>query len=112
MAPEGKLLFTETVPVKRTQFVKPVKIFKTPRGTSVIDFGQNLVGWVKLSVNSSAGTTITIRHAEVLDKKGEFYTENLRAAKATMTYITKGSGVETYEPKFTFFGFRYIAVDG
>jgi alpha-L-rhamnosidase len=71
-----------------------------------------MVGWVRLKVQGAAGTTVTIRHAEVLDKSGNFYTENLRAAKATMSYTLKGGGVETYEPHFTFFGFRYVAVDG
>lgn len=108
----AELVPTETVPVRAMQELKPVKILVTPKGTKVIDFGQNLVGWVRLSTKSPAGTVITVRHAEVLDKYGEFYTENLRQAKATMTYITKGGGVEVYEPKYTFFGFRYIAVDG
>ncbi len=49
----------------------------------MIDFGQNLVGWVIVKANGNAGDKITIRHAEVLDKDGNFYTENLRAAKAT-----------------------------
>jgi alpha-L-rhamnosidase len=111
-APKAKLVATETVPVRRIQEIKPVKVIKTPKGTTVIDFGQNLVGWVKLTVKESAGKTIVIRHAEVLDKFGEFYTENLRSAKATMTYTAKGGGEETYEPKFTFFGFRFVAVEG
>jgi alpha-L-rhamnosidase len=111
-APSAKLIPVETVPVKKIQEIKSMKIFQTPSGTKVVDFGQNLVGWVRLKLTGPAGKTITVRHAEVLDKHGEFYTDNLRAAKATLTYITKGEGVETYEPKFTFFGFRYIAVEG
>jgi alpha-L-rhamnosidase len=99
-------------PVRKIEELKPVKILKTPGGDLVADMGQNMVGWVRLKVQGPAGTTVTIRHAEVLDKQGNFYTENLRAAKATMKYTLKGSGVETYEPHFTFFGFRYVAVDG
>lgn len=110
--PPARLVATETVPVKRIQEIVPVKIFRTKKGTLVADFGQNMVGWVRLKVNGSAGTTVTIRHAEVLDKYTEFYTENLRGAEATMRYTLKGSGQEVYEPKFTFFGFRFIAVDG
>ncbi len=110
--PKAKLVAHETVPVKRIQELKPVKIFKTPKGTQVVDFGQNMVGWVRLRINESTGTTVTIRHAEVLDKYGEFYTDNLRAAKATLTYTAKGVDGESYEPKFTFFGFRYIAIEG
>ncbi len=114
LVPNGsaKLVAMETVPVKRIQELKPKKIFRTPQGTLVVDFGQNMVGWVRLKVRGPAGTTVTVRHAEVLDKDGEFYTANLRTAKATMTYILRGDGEETYEPRFTFFGFRYIAVDG
>ncbi|MBS1973955.1 MAG: family 78 glycoside hydrolase catalytic domain, partial [Bacteroidetes bacterium] len=63
-------------------------------------------------VKGRAGDTVTIKHAEVLDKEGNFYTENLRAAKATDTYILKGGSEETFEPHFTFHGFRYIQVIG
>jgi alpha-L-rhamnosidase len=101
-----------SVPVRRNQEIKPVRIFRTPKGLLVADFGQNMVGWVRLRVNGPSGTQVTIRHAEVLDKTGEFYTENMRAAKTTAAYILKGGGVETYEPRFTFFGFRYVAVEG
>ena len=59
-----------------------------------------------------AGTTVTLRHAEVLDKAGEFYTDNLRVAKQTVRYVLKGGAEETYEPRFTFQGFRYVAVEG
>ena len=60
----------------------PVKILLTPAARRVVDMGQNMVGWVRLKVDGPAGTTVTLRHAEVLDKDGNFYTENLRAAKA------------------------------
>jgi len=99
-------------PVRRIEELKPVKIFKTPGGDTVADLGQNLVGWVRLKVEGPAGTTVTLRHAEVLDKEGNFYTANLRKAKATLQYTLKGGGPETYEPHFTFFGFRYVAVAG
>src|SRR6266540_4121332 len=99
-------------PVRRIEELKPVKVLKTPAGETVVDLGQNMVGWVRLKAQGPAGTTITLRHAEVLDKAGNFYTENLRAAKATMKYTMKGGGPETFEPHFTFFGFRYVAVAG
>lgn len=99
-------------PVRRIQELRPVRIFKTPAGDTVVDLGQNMVGWVRVKVQGAAGTTITLRHAEVLDKAGNFYTENLRAAKATAQYTLKGGGIETFEPHFTFFGFRYVAVSG
>ena len=99
-------------PVRRIQELTPVRIFKTPAGDSVADLGQNMVGWVRLRVQGPAGTTVTLRHAEVLDKDGNFYTANLRKAKATLQYTLKGGGVESFEPHFTFFGFRYVAVSG
>jgi alpha-L-rhamnosidase len=99
-------------PVRRTGEIKPIKILKTPAGDTVVDVGQNMVGWVRLKAEGPAGTTITLRHAEVLDKQGNFYVENLRAAKQTVRYTLKGGGPETYEPHFTFQGFRYVAVDG
>jgi alpha-L-rhamnosidase len=98
-------------PVRRIEELKPVRIFKTPAGDTVADMGQNMVGWVRLKTQGPAGTTVTLRHAEVLDKAGNFYTANLRSAKATARYTLKG-GAETFEPHFTFFGFRYVAVDG
>ncbi len=106
------LLATYNEPVKKQETFKPVKIFKTPAGEQVIDFGQNLVGWVMMTAKGNAGDKVIIRHAEVLDKKGNFYIENLRAAKATATYILKGNEEENFEPHFTFFGFRYIKVEG
>jgi alpha-L-rhamnosidase len=99
-------------PVRRIQEIKPIRILKTPAGETVVDMGQNMVGWVRLKASGPAGTTVTLRHAEVLDKQGNFYTENLRAAKAMLRYTLKGGGPEVYEPHFTFMGFRYVAVDG
>ena len=99
-------------PVRRTGELTPIRIFKTPAGDTVADMGQNLVGWVRLKVQGPAGTTVTLRHAEVLDKAGNFYTENLRAAKQMVRYTLRGGGAEVYEPHFTFQGFRYVAVDG
>jgi alpha-L-rhamnosidase len=98
-------------PVRRIQEMRPAKIFKTPAGDTVVDMGQNMVGWVRLKVEGPAGTAVALRHAEVLDRTGNFYVENLRAAKETVRYTLKGGGVETFEPHFTFQGFRYVAVD-
>jgi alpha-L-rhamnosidase len=71
-----------------------------------------MVGRVRLRVRGVAGTTVTLRHAEVLDRDGNFYTENLRSAEQTVRYTLKGGGPEVYEPHFTFMGFRYVAVSG
>jgi alpha-L-rhamnosidase len=99
-------------PVRRIEEVRPVKVLRTPAGETVLDMGQNMVGWVRLKVRGPAGTSVTLRHAEVLDKAGNFYTENLRAAKQRVTFVLKGGGEEVYEPRFSFQGFRYVAVEG
>lgn len=106
------LLPTQGTMVTKHEAFKPIKVITTPKGEKVLDFGQNLVGWVMVKARGAAGTKITIKHAEVLDKDGNFYTENLRAAKATATYILAGNGEESFEPHFTYFGFRYIMIDG
>ncbi|WBS00441.1 glycoside hydrolase family 78 protein [Pseudoduganella sp. SL102] len=98
--------------VRRIMEVRPQRILRTPQGDTVFDFGQNMAGWVRLAVRGPAGTTIRLRHAEVLDKDGNFYTANLRTAAQTHRYTLKGGPGETWEPRFTFQGFRYVAVDG
>ena len=109
---KDNLIKTINEPATKHETFKPVKIITTPKGEKVIDFGQNLVGWIMLKVNGNSGDTIIIKHAEVLDKEGNFYTANLRAAKATSTYILNGKGEEFFEPHFTYYGFRYIKLEG
>ena len=111
-APKVKLVAQAGPPVKEIEEIKPAKVFRTPAGDTVLDMGQNMVGWMKFRLAAPAGTSVTLRHAEVLDKEGNFYTENLRSAKETIRYISKGGGTETFEPHFTFQGFRYVAVSG
>lgn len=98
-------------PVRRTQMLEPVAITQSPSGKTLVDFGQNLVGRVSVRVRGEAGRTITLRHAEVLEH-GELGTRPLRFAEATDRFTLAGEGVETYEPFFTFHGFRYVEVDG
>jgi alpha-L-rhamnosidase len=106
-----EIVATVNTPVRKKESFKPKKIFTTPRGEKVIDFGQNLVGWVQLQLSGKAGDSITLSHAEVLDKQGNFYTDNLRAARQQNTYILRGDSIERFEPHFTFQGFRYIRID-
>jgi alpha-L-rhamnosidase len=99
-------------PVRRIQELKTSRVLRTPAGETVFDLGQNMVGWVRLTVRGPAGATVRLRHAEVLDKAGNFYTGNLRDASQTVRYTLSGKGTEVYEPHFTFQGFRYVAVEG
>lgn len=106
------LVATYNEPVRKKEVFAPQRIFTTPSGEKVIDFGQNLVGWVQLKASGKSGDQIVLSHAEILDKTGNFYTTNLRAAHARDTFILRGNGVETYEPTFTWHGFRYLRVEG
>lgn len=106
------LTATQNEPVKKHETFVPVKIFQTPAGDQVIDFGQNLVGWVQMRVRGNAGDSVILSHAEVLDRDGNFYTANLRSAKARDIYVLKGVGEEFFEPRFTWHGFRYLKVEG
>lgn len=110
--PMNTIIASEGVPVRKIQEIKPVKIFRTPKGSLVADMGQNMVGWIRLKVSGPKGTTVTVRHAEVLDKFGEFYTENYRSAKTQLIYTLAGNGAEVYEPRFSFMGFRFVEITG
>jgi alpha-L-rhamnosidase len=107
----GILKPRDGLPVKEQEFFKPLCLFTTPRGERVIDFGQNISGWVRFKVQGRAGDRVKIRHAEILDSAGNFYTENLRKARQTVEYLLRGDGIESYHPHCSFQGFRYIAVD-
>ncbi|MDE3152335.1 MAG: family 78 glycoside hydrolase catalytic domain, partial [Gemmatimonadota bacterium] len=111
-APGAELVAPMAPPVERVMELKPVSITRTPNGETVFDLGQNMVGWGRLRVNGPAGTRVTMRFAEVMGHDGNVYTGNLRRAKQTDVYIMKGGGAETFEPHFTYHGFRYVAVRG
>jgi alpha-L-rhamnosidase len=107
----GQLMARHGPPVRRVDELEVAGVQTSPTGKCLLDFGQNLVGWVRFTVEGEAGTEITLRHAEVLDQ-GEIGVRPLRNAKATDTYTLRGGGPETWEPSFTFHGFRYVEVTG
>ncbi|WP_207425450.1 alpha-L-rhamnosidase [Pedobacter sp. SYSU D00535] len=92
--------------------LKPVSITKRSNGNHIIDFGQNMAGWVKFRVKGEAGRKITLKFAESLQDNGDLFITNLRDAKTTDSYILKGKGVEEWEPSFVYHGFRYVEVSG
>ena len=99
-------------PVRRTEVVPAVEVSTSPSGAVLVDFGQNLVGRVRLALpDAPAGTTITLRHAEVLEH-GELGTRPLRGAQATDLVVLDGAGPRSWEPRFTVHGFRYAEVTG
>ena len=110
---DKSMLIAQSGPaIIRNEEIKPRAIIHTPAGETVVDFGQNMVGWVRLTVSGPAGTIVTLTHAEVLDQQGNFYITNLRLAKQLAQYTLKGNGVETWEPCFTFMGFQFVKVEG
>ena len=92
--------------------LRPAAIITTPKGETVIDFGQNITGYLSLELpaETKARSAVKISFAEALDKEGNFYTDNYRSAKSKLHYICR-EGKQSYKPKFTFFGFRYIRLD-
>jgi alpha-L-rhamnosidase len=106
-----KLIAPEGPPVKIVNTLEPLSIEKREEGW-LVDMGQNMVGWIRIKASGKRGDKIILRHAEVLDKEGNMYYDNLRAAKCTNTFILKGGTEESLEPHFTFQGFRYVMVSG
>lgn len=99
-------------PIRRTQELPVAALTISPSGRTVVDFGQVITGWVRICVKGAAGQTVTLRHAELLTADGEPDYETLRTAKATDSYTLRGGDPETWEPAFTFHGFRYVDVEG
>ncbi|HEX6518794.1 MAG TPA: family 78 glycoside hydrolase catalytic domain [Streptosporangiaceae bacterium] len=100
-------------PIRVTEEIKPVSISRvgTADGGWIVDFGQNLPGWVRLRADGSSGTVVRVRHGEVLDALGGLYTENLRTARQTDEFVLP-DGPAVLEPLFTQHGFRYAEVTG
>ncbi|MEV6846764.1 family 78 glycoside hydrolase catalytic domain [Actinoplanes sp. NPDC051411] len=108
----GPLVAEPDHPIRVIAEVPAAAVDQRDPGRFIVDFGQNLVGRVRLRIGATdAGQRIVLRHAEVLDD-GELYRDNLRRAEATDVYVTAGTGEEMFEPQFTFHGFRYLEVAG
>ena len=107
--PTEILIPQQNEPVREKLRLPAVSVFQTPQGDTVIDFGQNLTGYVEFSVCGERGHKASIRLFEVLDKDGNVYVENLRSAQTTITYYCDGTR-KTYKPEFTFYGFQYLCL--
>ena len=101
-----------TPPVCVNQTIRPAGMTEPKPGVFVFDMGQNFAGWVRLRVSGPRGTRIVMRHSELLGEDGMLDPWTNRVAKATDTFVLKGEGSETYEPRFTYHGFRYVEVTG
>jgi alpha-L-rhamnosidase len=111
--PSIKLAAQIDPPIRTTLTLLPRRILQPRPGVFVCDFGQNFSGWCRLQVKGIAGTTVQLRYAEILQASGEVDMSNLRGAQATDRYTLRGDQAgETYEPRFTYHGFRYVEVSG
>ena len=111
--PGGRLVSQATFPpIRAVKLLQPVHILNPKPNVYVYDFGQNFTGWVRLTVSGPRGAEVRLRYAELLNPDGTVNVANLRGARATDVYILKGDGVEVYEPRFTYHGFRYVEVTG
>lgn len=90
--------------------LSPVEIITTPKGETVLDFGQNMTGYLEITVDGKKGDKLSFSFAEILDFEGNFYKENYRSAKALYEYTCR-DGLQTYKPNLTFYGFRYVRLD-
>lgn len=109
--PKEILLPLQGEPIREQEVFENPKLIITPKGEKVLDFGQEITGYVEFSANEKRGTKITLKHFEVLDKRGCVYTTNLRTARQKVKVIAPGKPF-TYKPSFTFYGFRYVRVEG
>ena len=108
--PKSMLIPQEGPEVHEQETIFPCASFRTPRGEWVIDFGQNLTGYMSFELDARAGERLSFSTAEVLDRDGNFYTANYLSARSQLHYICR-EGHQAYKPRFTFFGFRYLRVD-
>src|SRR5439155_15223594 len=106
------LVADDVPPVRVVQTLRPKRLTEPQPAVYVYDLGQNVAGWEQLRVQGAAGTTVRMRTAEDLGADGMLDTTTNRSAASTDTYTLAGGGTETYEPRFTYHGFRYVEVTG
>ena len=108
----AQLVAQKAEPIRVLEERIPLRVSSPSAGVHVFDMGQNIVGWARVRVSGEAGTRVGLRFAEMLQADGTIYTDSLRSAKSTDTFILKGDGLETLEPHFTFHGFRFVEITG
>ncbi|HUW19267.1 MAG TPA: glycoside hydrolase family 78 protein [Sedimentisphaerales bacterium] len=106
------LVWQRNEPICVVRELTPVALSEPKDGTYIFDMGQNMVGWCRLKAEGNRGDVVTLRHAEKLNADGSVYTANLRSAKQTDSFVLRGGGSETFEPHFTYHGFRCVEVTG
>ena len=111
-SPGGRLQAQPLEPIEIMHEIVPVSVCAVKSEIFVFDFGQNHAGWTRLQVQGERGTAITLKYAEVLAQDGTVNQENLRTAQATDVYILRGGALESWSPRFTYHGYRYVQVEG
>lgn len=111
-SPTKQLKLQNIPPIKVMKTFKPKKVTEPEDNVYIVDFGQNISGWVQLKVDGKKGQTIRLRFAEILKSDGNIDRSNLSEAEATDEYIMKGENEETWEPRFTIHGFRFVEITG
>jgi alpha-L-rhamnosidase len=112
IVPKGKLSAQMIPPIQVMDTIVPLEMTNPAKGVYVFDMGQNFSGWVELRVSGPRGDEVHLRHAELLYDNGMINQENLRSARAEDVYILSGKGMEIYQPRFTYHGFRYVELTG
>lgn len=108
--PSHQLIPQEGEEVREQESLLPVNIFYAPNGDRIVDFGQNLTGYVSITLSAHEGDQVSYSHGEILDKDGNFFNENLRNARQHITYICR-EGKQSYRPRHCFMGFRYLRIE-
>lgn len=110
--PGGKVEAQLNPNIQVMDTIKPIAITEQKPGTFIMDMGQNMVGWLRLKVKGEKGKQVQLRFAELLKNDGSLYMDNLRSALVTDKYTMKGDGQETWQPTFTYHGFRFVEISG
>ncbi len=110
--PSGRIVSTPCEPVRALAAVPPVSVQPGRPGSRIVDLGEEIVGWPRLTVDAEPGAVVRLRSAEALDEDGELWTANLRGAACTDTYVVGARGPQVWEPRSTYRGFRYVEVTG
>lgn len=105
--PMENLIPQEGEEIREMERIQARRVFITPKGETVVDFGQEITGYVEFTVKARKGDRVRILHGEVLDRDGNFYNANYRSAKAEINYVCC-DGTQTWHPRLSFFGFRYL----
>ncbi|MBR2880048.1 MAG: family 78 glycoside hydrolase catalytic domain, partial [Oscillospiraceae bacterium] len=107
---QNLLIAQEGEAVKEQERLSVKEVIITPKGETVLDFGQNITGYLEITADAKEGDELSFSFGEILDKDGNFYNDNYRSAKSLYKYTCK-NGKQTYKPTLTFYGFRYVRVD-